>query len=118
MYLLSCLLCSSVFACVRLSACVNLQVLWEVVSVDLTGLKPKLKVDDFQDLLGAEGFNVPPKDKQPQMLDDLKDKDDLANETDPDKVKVWGATLSCENISHDHLQDIWVIFMGCRLSQN
>jgi len=55
-----------------------------------SGLKPKLNVDDFQDLLGAEGFSVPSKDKQPQTLDDLKDKSDLDNESDPDKVKVSG----------------------------
>jgi len=50
-------------------------------------LKLKLKVHDFQNLLGAEGFNVPPKDKYPQTLDDLKDKDDLANEQIPIKLR-------------------------------
>ena len=59
-----------------------------VVSVSCVGIRPKLNVDDFQDLLGAEGFNVPSKNKEPQTLSDMQDIGDLKKEQDPDRAKV------------------------------
>lgn len=52
------------------------------------GLRPKLNADHFQDLLGAEGFNVHPKNKEPQTLSNMQDIGDLMKEQDPDRAKV------------------------------
>jgi len=52
------------------------------------GIRPKLNVDDFQDLLGAEGFNIQSKNKEPQTLSDMQDIGDLRKEDDPDRAKV------------------------------
>lgn len=52
------------------------------------GIRPKLKSNDFQDLLGAEGFNVQSKGKEPQTLSDMQDVGDLNKEQDPDRAKV------------------------------
>ena len=52
------------------------------------GIRPKLKSNDFQDLLGAEGFNVQSKSKEPQTLSDMQDIGDLKKEEDPDRAKV------------------------------
>ena len=52
------------------------------------GIRPKLNANDFQDLLGAEGFNVPSKNKEPQTLSDMQDIGDLKKEQDPDRAKV------------------------------
>lgn len=56
--------------------------------VSCVGIRPKLNADDFQDLLGVEGFNVPPKSKEPQTLSDMQDVGDLKKEQDPDRAKV------------------------------
>lgn len=52
------------------------------------GIRPKLNADDFQDLLGNEGFNVQSKSKEPQTLSDMQDIGDLRKEQDPDRAKV------------------------------
>lgn len=52
------------------------------------GIRPKLNADDFQDLLGAEGFNVQSKNREPQTLSGMQDIGDLKKEQDPDRAKV------------------------------
>ena len=58
------------------------------MSLLCVGIRPKLNADDFQDLLGVEGFNVPSKNKEPQTLSDMQDIGDLTREQDPDRAKV------------------------------
>ena len=59
-----------------------------LVTISHTGIRPKLNADQFQDLLGAEGFNVHSKNKEPQTLSDMQDIGDLKKEQDPDRAKV------------------------------